>query len=157
MLFLPTEERSVPVAPQRTGCNRTPHCRAAPQTICLRSLEEDAGAKKQLHRRREGGRGGEKRQEQNFPLTKQSALVHKQKPRERGCGWCVCPVLLSDTAAHLTRRVLMAEECAPTSRVHSTAARIDVAAAHSCAAGGGEEYSSVAAAATSGTGRRLTV
>lgn len=27
----PTEERSVPVAPRRTVCNRTPHCRAAPQ------------------------------------------------------------------------------------------------------------------------------
>eukprot|EP00064_Thunnus_orientalis_P009117 superscaffoldBa00001138_g9140 len=32
----------------------------------------------------------------------------------------MCPVLLSVTAAHLTGRVLMAEECAPTSRVHSS-------------------------------------
>lgn len=39
--FCPTEKRSVPVAPQRTVCNRTPHCRAAPQTMCLRSSERE--------------------------------------------------------------------------------------------------------------------
>lgn len=37
--FCSTEERSVPASPQRTVCNRTPHCRAASQTMCLRCVE----------------------------------------------------------------------------------------------------------------------
>lgn len=36
--LLPRRSALVPVAPRRTICNRTPHCRAAPQTICLRCV-----------------------------------------------------------------------------------------------------------------------
>lgn len=145
--FFSTEERSVPVAPRRTVCNRTPHCRATPQTTCLRSLVEGRGCEKAKAQKKNT------RKHKSFLQLKQSKLVHKKA--RRGGGGVMSPVLLSVTAAHLTSRA-GSEECAPTSRVHSSGGET-WQRLHSCPAGGGEENSPLTAGVTSGMTEIWTV
>lgn len=120
--FCPTVKRSVPVAPRRTACNRTPHCRAAPQTMCLRSLSLFFFFR---------GRWGCQKKQNHAEIKKKKKEEERKKTvlQLRGCAqesaewrWTMSPALLSSvTAAHLTSAgVLMAEECAPTLRVHSS-------------------------------------
>lgn len=78
--LLPRRSALVPVAPRRTICNRTPHCLAAPQTICLRCV-----AKK---RRRVKSK--------TFLALKRSAPVREEREERRRL---MRPVLLAVTAA----------------------------------------------------------
>lgn len=78
--LLPRRSALVPVAPRRTIGNRTTHCRAAPQMICLRCV-----AKK---RRRVKSK--------TFLALKRSAPVREEREERRRL---MRPVLLAVTAA----------------------------------------------------------
>ena len=108
--FCPTVKRSVPVAPRRTACNRTPHCRAAPQTMCLRSLSPALSLS--LFRGRWGCQKskttprGKKRRRRRRRRRKKTVLQLRACAQESSeWRWTMSPALLSSvTAAHLSAR-----------------------------------------------------
>ena len=110
--FCPTVKRSVPVAPRRTACNRTPHCRAAPQTMCLRSLSPALPLSLSLFRGRWGCQKskttprGKKRRRRRRRRRKKTVLQLRACAQESSeWRWTMSPTLLSSvTAAHLSAR-----------------------------------------------------
>lgn len=128
--FLSTEERSVLVSPRRTACNRTPHCRAAPQTTCPRSVVDGRGCEKATEPKKEEEKKEKKKKTQKFPSTKTGrACAQRGRGGVEEVEWCVRRCSQSQLRVSRAELALRGEERRGEECASTQAAERDVAAA----------------------------